>query len=567
MKNKFMLVMIFVFSIALLYLPSNFAHAVTELKPLYENTHSDIFTSSSDYRDEFGALIDFHVDGEENTYFVTEKVVLKVNSEGELMFKTDYKSKITDAVITDDSIFLQVMDGKDIELQKLDADGNLFYELKRSKLMENIVGEYLTKIHFNDDKLYLSTLTTNEENINTHLIEVFDITGKRLKEINLGAGNRPSFNDPVEQNYSLFVPHNFIVHNDRIFSSGVALSTIKTFNTDGEVISSYSKSDISMFKPIIINDMLFCNCKDKVPIGHTATQNAKIFDLNGIPSTDLLLIDNEGVPIIDGTRATYNNDKLYVLTWNNGFNRILVYDVNSLPPLESNSFVASTDMNTIIQNVTVHDQEIDLEIKSYSKINSFEFNESGQQIIMTIGGGDDPNKPGITILPISKILPNQHYVVPSDYQPYVEYLVYNDLITGDTFIALKHMQYSNDQRTVPVMIFGINSLDNKNVYAFENTSLIQNSKVESTIIPSWIKNNAEFWVQDQIDDDTFVSGIQFLITEGIISVSSTSDSNSSSSDIPEWVKNNADWWSQGIISDTDFLKGIEFLVENGIIAI
>ena len=37
-------------------------------------------------------------------------------------------------------------------------------------------------------------------------------------------------------------------------------------------------------------------------------------------------------------------------------------------------------------------------------------------------------------------------------------------------------------------------------------------------IPAWIKNNAGWWADDLIGDSDFVSGIQYLITEGIISV-------------------------------------------------
>ena len=38
----------------------------------------------------------------------------------------------------------------------------------------------------------------------------------------------------------------------------------------------------------------------------------------------------------------------------------------------------------------------------------------------------------------------------------------------------------------------------------------------STEIPGWIKNNAEWWADDQIDDKSFVTAIQWLITNGII---------------------------------------------------
>ena len=40
------------------------------------------------------------------------------------------------------------------------------------------------------------------------------------------------------------------------------------------------------------------------------------------------------------------------------------------------------------------------------------------------------------------------------------------------------------------------------------------------IVPEWIKNNAGWWAEGAIDDNSFVQGIQFLIKEGIMSISS-----------------------------------------------
>ena len=37
-------------------------------------------------------------------------------------------------------------------------------------------------------------------------------------------------------------------------------------------------------------------------------------------------------------------------------------------------------------------------------------------------------------------------------------------------------------------------------------------------VPDWVKNNAGWWADGQINDDTFVQGIQFLIKAGIIVV-------------------------------------------------
>jgi len=37
--------------------------------------------------------------------------------------------------------------------------------------------------------------------------------------------------------------------------------------------------------------------------------------------------------------------------------------------------------------------------------------------------------------------------------------------------------------------------------------------------------------------------------------------------IPDWVRNNAGWWADGLISDDDFVSGIKYLVEQGIIRV
>jgi phosphonate transport system substrate-binding protein len=51
--------------------------------------------------------------------------------------------------------------------------------------------------------------------------------------------------------------------------------------------------------------------------------------------------------------------------------------------------------------------------------------------------------------------------------------------------------------------------------------LTQNAQAEN-LIPSWIKNNAGFWADGDIDDATFLNGIEFLIENEIINVSSES---------------------------------------------
>ena len=98
----------------------------------------------------------------------------------------------------------------------------------------------------------------------------------------------------------------------------------------------------------------------------------------------------------------------------------------------------------------------------------------------------------------------------------------------------------------------------------------QTQKIEPSMpqtIPSWIKNNAKWWADGKISDDDFVSGIQYLIQQGIMEISETEPGLNTSNKIPSWIKNNAHLWSSGQISDDEFIKGMRWLLTNGIIRV
>ena len=53
----------------------------------------------------------------------------------------------------------------------------------------------------------------------------------------------------------------------------------------------------------------------------------------------------------------------------------------------------------------------------------------------------------------------------------------------------------------------------------ETASFTLNVGQTETSIPGWIKNNAGWWADGQIDDSSFVSGLQWLISNGIMKIS------------------------------------------------
>jgi hypothetical protein len=101
-------------------------------------------------------------------------------------------------------------------------------------------------------------------------------------------------------------------------------------------------------------------------------------------------------------------------------------------------------------------------------------------------------------------------------------------------------------------------------------------KSDSSGLPEWIKNNAGWWATDQIDDDTFKAGIEFLIKSEIKKIdkmrvgadnSNQDESDTENKTILKWIKNNAGWWAEDKLTDDDFMLGIEYLVENKIIKV
>lgn len=87
-------------------------------------------------------------------------------------------------------------------------------------------------------------------------------------------------------------------------------------------------------------------------------------------------------------------------------------------------------------------------------------------------------------------------------------------------------------------------------------------------IPQWIKTNAGWWASNQIEDNDFVKGIEYLINEAIIKIpQTTQEPETGSQQVPSWLRKNAEWWSEGFISNEEFVKGIQYLIQKNIVKI
>ena len=112
--------------------------------------------------------------------------------------------------------------------------------------------------------------------------------------------------------------------------------------------------------------------------------------------------------------------------------------------------------------------------------------------------------------------------------------------------------------------------NNPETEIFVGTPRVSITPVSTDIdIPSWVKKNAAWWSDGQINDPDFTKGIEYLVQENIINVSTTEENADEVNvkSIPTWVKNNAAWWSDGHLTDVEFANGIQYLVSTGLIKV
>ena len=135
-------------------------------------------------------------------------------------------------------------------------------------------------------------------------------------------------------------------------------------------------------------------------------------------------------------------------------------------------------------------------------------------------------------------------------------------------------QHNFAEFTIPEDVTGIvhlnfRNLDNNNL-ARTTIPIVINPLVNqdpSISIPGWLKNNALWWSQNEIDDNTFLQGIEYMIKSESIKISQTPQTISTIQEIPDWLKNNARLWADNKIDDETFVQGLRFLVENGFIRV
>jgi len=206
------------------------------------------------------------------------------------------------------------------------------------------------------------------------------------------------------------------------------------------------------------------------------------------------------------------------------------------------------DLQITKKTISLDESDVKLIFSSTGPITQIEFDAASQKLSF-LANSEGKLVGSVGISDISELLDSPYEVMISN-QP-VEFILADDTTTNRQEIS---MSFSPPSEKIVIV-------------GKEKELMISDSSTSQ--IPDWIRNNAEWWVQGAIGDSDFVSGIQYLIKEGIMQIPETAkaETTGGSQEIPSWIKNNADWWAQGLISDDDFVKGIQYLVEQGIIQV
>jgi hypothetical protein len=104
-------------------------------------------------------------------------------------------------------------------------------------------------------------------------------------------------------------------------------------------------------------------------------------------------------------------------------------------------------------------------------------------------------------------------------------------------------------------------------YKLTDTNKITSSNVanNSTLIPSWIKQNVQLWSDGSLPDTQFAQDVQYMIKQGMMKIPSNDITMNSITKVPQWIKNNVKYWSDDSITDDEFIQSIQYLIKIGVI--
>lgn len=91
-------------------------------------------------------------------------------------------------------------------------------------------------------------------------------------------------------------------------------------------------------------------------------------------------------------------------------------------------------------------------------------------------------------------------------------------------------------------------------------------------VPPWVRTSAGYWVGGDTTDAEFVASVEYLISGGVIVVPPPSGPQADGAapagpSVPPWVKTTVGYWVDGAVSDAEFVSALQFLIGQGIVSV
>ncbi len=481
---------------------------------------------------------------------------------------------------------------------------------EESKISDLEIQLSLNKIQYQPGEIMQVTISANKIS-NEQIIYWFeDSSGNQ--------GNQFSFLNPTSGTFSLshVVPSDFIHGPSKLHLKYGATETFALFFVAGETIEVTENNSNTQYEdPEIVHVLdnkvasfskisdISTSLNQELFVLDSGDKKVKIFDEKGNLKKTWDILDNDETQIINPTSMfvedsvvhitdiknskiiTFDKNGNFIREWgNSGIDyqsiqkptdiavddtgmyfvsdenqgKVLKYTKNGAYAGEINSLLTASAKFSSIKSITTNEDNVFLLSEENNRI--LHFLNSGE-FVKSFGTEGQSNKQFQDPVSIKFSANDYLYVADSGNNRVIVMNTQGGHIT-------KWGTFGNAPGQFDQMI-AIDVDSNGDVWVADSNGIQKFASIleSKNKIPEWVKNNAGWWADDQIDQESFVSGIQYLIKEKIIPIVGKTETTNTSEEIPEWVKNNAGWWAEGIISEDDFINGIKYLVEKGIVQI
>ena len=137
-------------------------------------------------------------------------------------------------------------------------------------------------------------------------------------------------------------------------------------------------------------------------------------------------------------------------------------------------------------------------------------------------------------------------------------------VVGETITISGNVNKYDEDRTLKVTIFD----SERNMVLNEKVTVNPDTSFSYEIVPDEEFSEGKYTVRAQYGTSKVtVEKTSFVIESGSVEASTDQKTTDGPQNIPDWVRNNAAWWAEGSIDDNSFVQGIQYMIKEGLMRI